>query len=112
MDGGASVSALPHRHDRFSRRGLDGGPSASVVSASADSESVARTVMTTPTLTPVDCLRPQQAAARLGISVATIDRLRKAGQFVPAIKFSQSKRSSVLYRVVDIERLQKERETA
>lgn len=65
--------------------------------------------MTTDTALPVDCLRPNAAAARLGISRATIDRLRKRGEFVPAIKLTAV---SVGYRVRDLERWQKDREGA
>jgi len=43
-------------------------------------------------------LRPRQAAARLGISVSTLERLTRAGE-IPRIKLG----NSVLYRVPTLE---------
>lgn len=63
--------------------------------------------MNTDTPHPLDCLRPNAAVARLGISRATIDRLRKRGEFVPAIRLTNV---SIGYRVVDLERWQKDHE--
>jgi predicted site-specific integrase-resolvase len=52
-------------------------------------------------------LRPRDAAAALGISPSTLERLRKAGQ-IPHIKLN----NVVLYRVETLRQWLKEREQA
>jgi predicted DNA-binding transcriptional regulator AlpA len=53
------------------------------------------------TVTAIDMLRPAEAARRLGLSVFTINRLRKRGEFVPAVKVS---RGIIGYRVSDLDK--------
>jgi excisionase family DNA binding protein len=56
-------------------------------------------------LTPLS-LRPREAAAKLGISVSTLERLTKAGE-IPRVKVG----NTVLYTVESLERWLKSRET-
>ena len=56
-------------------------------------------------LTPLS-LRPREAAAMLGISVSTLERLTKAGE-IPRVKFG----NTVLYTVESLKRWLKSHET-
>ena len=56
-------------------------------------------------LTPLS-LRPREAAAMLGISVSTLERLTKAGD-IPRVKFG----NTVLYTVESLKRWLKSHET-
>lgn len=56
--------------------------------------------MNTIPVTDNRCLRPSQAAEYLGLSVDTIDGLRKRDEFVPEIRLT---RVAIGYRVADLD---------
>ena len=57
----------------------------------------------------MNILRPRAAAVYVGLSLTTIGRLRRRGDFPAAIKLTEQ---SIGWRVADLDQWLKERETA
>lgn len=73
-----------------------------------DAQAIARQAL--PFSTAIDSLTLANTARRLGISKGTLRNWIKRGEFVRSSKVTNAKNSTVLFRIVDIQRWLEERE--